>query len=98
MGLDFSEMFERPRSASDYLWLIERFPRMAVGGLGRLGGYPADVSQRFLKFIDIAYDSRLRLQLFCAVPPKQLAEGGAAVDFARSLSRLRQLRLLRLPG
>ena len=54
--LDFHELFATPRSASDYLWLIEHFPHMAVSGLDRLGDHPQDVSQRFLNFIDIAYD------------------------------------------
>lgn len=91
--MDFSEMFERPRSASDYLWLIEHYPRMAVSGLGPLADYPPDVSMRFLNFIDIAYDRQLRLQLFASVSLEELAAGGAAVDFARTLSRLRQLKL-----
>jgi twitching motility protein PilU len=91
--LDFSELFERPRSAADYLWLIEHFPRMAVSGLGPLGDYPPDVSMRFLNFIDIAYDRQLRLQLFASVSLERLAEGGAAIDFARTLSRLRQLKV-----
>ncbi|MEK1906752.1 MAG: cell division protein ZapE [Pseudomonas sp.] len=90
--LDFTELFATPRSASDYLWLIEHFPQMAVGGLGRLGDYPPDVSQRFLNFIDIAYDRALRLQLYSSVALEQLAEGGHAVDFARTLSRMRQLK------
>ncbi|WP_223123227.1 cell division protein ZapE [Aquipseudomonas alcaligenes] len=89
--LDFTELFATPRSASDYLWLIEHFPQMAVGGLGPLGDYPSDVSQRFLNFIDIAYDRALHLQLYASVALEQLAEGGKAVDFARTLSRLRQL-------
>ena len=91
--LDFSELFERPRSAADYLWLIEHFPRMAVSGLGPLGDYPPDVSMRFLNFIDIAYDRQLRLQLFASVSLERLAEGGTAIDFGRTLSRLRQLKL-----
>ena len=48
---------------------------------------------RFLNFIDIAYDRQLRLQLFASVSLEELAAGGAAVDFARTLSRLRQLKL-----
>ena len=86
-------MFERPRSASDYLWLIEHFPRMAVSGLGPLADYPPDVSMRFLNFIDIAYDRQLGLQLFATVSLDELAAGGAALDFSRTLSRLRQLKL-----
>lgn len=91
--MDFSEMFERPRSASDYLWLIEHYPRMAVSGLGPLADYPPDVSMRFLNFIDIAYDRQLKLQLFATVSLDELAAGGAALDFSRTLSRLRQLKL-----
>lgn len=94
--LDFHELFATPRSASDYLWLIEHFPHMAVGGLDRLGDHPQDVSQRFLNFIDIAYDRGLHLRLFSAVALEQLAEGGNAVDFARTLSRMKQLRSVKL--
>ena len=94
--LDFHELFATPRSASDYLWLIEHFPHMAVSGLDRLGDHPQDVSQRFLNFIDIAYDRGLHLRLFSAVALEQLAEGGNAVDFARTLSRMKQLRSVKL--
>lgn len=92
--LDFAELFATPRSAADYLWLIERFPRIAVTGLDCLGSYPQDVSQRFLNFIDIAYDRRLQLHLYSRVALEQLAEGGSAVDFSRTLSRLRQLEVV----
>lgn len=90
--LAFDELFVTPRSASDYLWLMERFPQMAVSGLDRLGDYPQSISQRFLNFVDIAYDRGLHLQLFSRVSLEQLAEGGNAVDFYRTLSRLRQLK------
>ncbi len=94
--LDFAELFATPRSAADYLWLMERFARIAVAGLDRLDDYPQDVSQRFLNFIDIAYDRRQQLHLYSQVALEQLAEGGNAVDFARTLSRLRQLQVVPL--
>lgn len=88
---EFSELFEQPHSAADYLWLIERFPHLAVSGLGPLQDYPEDVGKRFLNFIDIAYDRRLQLQLYASVPLEQLASGNTLLDFGRTLSRLRQM-------
>ncbi len=96
--LDFAELFATPRSAADYLWLIEHYPRIAVTGLDCLGNYPQDVSQRFLNFIDIAYDRRLQLHLYSRVALEHLAEGGNSVDFSRTLSRLRQLQVVELPA
>ncbi|MEL7941569.1 MULTISPECIES: cell division protein ZapE [Pseudomonas] len=89
--LDFAELFERPHSAADYLWLIERFPYLAVSGLEPLQDYPDDVARRFLNFIDIAYDKRLKLQLYATVPLERLAGGSTTLDFERTLSRLRQM-------
>ncbi|KAF1066223.1 MAG: Cell division protein ZapE [Pseudomonas citronellolis] len=96
--MDFSEMFQQPRSAADFLWLIEHFPRMVVSGLGPLSGYAQDVSMRLLNFIDIAYDRQLDLQLFASVSLEELASGSTAIDFGRTLSRLSQLKVERLEG
>lgn len=94
--LDFDELFGHPHSAADYLWLIERFPCMAVSGLEPLRDCPDDVGKRFLNFIDIAYDRHLKLQLYSSVAPEQLAAGDTLLDFERTLSRLRQLTLVPL--
>lgn len=94
--LSFDELFNTPRSVSDYLWLLERYPHMAVTGLDALQGCSQAVGQRFLNFIDIAYDRQVRLHLHADAPLPVLAAGCNTVDFERTLSRLQQLQWVQL--
>ncbi len=94
--LDFSELFRRPRSSADYLWLCGEFRELAIGGVPRLAGEGLDVQQRFLNFIDIAYDSGIQLLLGCAVNLDELCRHDMHGDFSRAHSRLQQLQALPL--
>jgi cell division protein ZapE len=87
---DFASLCEQPHSTMDYLWVIERFPQIGVSGLDCLANASDAVRQRFLNLVDIAYDRGVRLVLSSEVSMDALA-GEATVDFARTLSRLRQL-------
>lgn len=91
--LDFAELFRRPRSSADSLWLCGEFRELAIGGVPRLDGEGIDVQQRFLNFIDIAYDSRVELLLGCATGLDELCRSGSHSDFSRICSRLQQLQM-----
>ncbi len=88
----FSELFERPTSTRDYLELCNRFADLAVSGIPRLSGLSLDVQQRFLNFVDIAYDAGARLWLSAEVSLGALCQGAVQQDFSRTCSRLAQLR------
>ncbi|MFL9814972.1 cell division protein ZapE [Stutzerimonas sp. VN223-3] len=92
--LDFDELCRLPRSSADFLWLRDTFERLAISGVPTLDGEGIDVQQRFLNAIDILYDSGVQLLLVAEVTPDQLLSVGAHVDFARTRSRLQQLRLV----
>jgi cell division protein ZapE len=92
--LDFDELCRLPRSSADFLWLNRRFERLAVTGVPTLDGEPIDVQQRFLNLIDILYDSGVELMLVAEASPPALLSAGAHVDFARTRSRLQQLKLV----
>ncbi|WP_423836661.1 cell division protein ZapE [Stutzerimonas stutzeri] len=92
--LDFDELCRTPRSSADFLWLRDEFERMAITGVPTLDGEGIDAQQRFLNVIDILYDSGVQLLLVAEVTPDQLLSVGAHVDFARTRSRLQQLRLV----
>nr|WP_239481969.1 cell division protein ZapE [Pseudomonas insulae] len=94
--LDFDELCRRPHSSVDFLWLCQRYRRIAISDVPCLRGEGIDVQQRFLNFVDIAYDSRIQLWLSCAADLDTLCQGGSHVDFARTLSRLRQLSATRM--
>ncbi len=94
--LDFTELFRRPRSSADYLWLCGEFRELAVGGVPCLAGEGSEVQQRFLNFIDIAYDSGIQLLLGCVADLDELCRSGSHGDLSRTHSRLQQLQALSL--
>ena len=94
--LEFDALFRQPHSSADFLWLCQRFRRIAIGTVPWLDGEGIDVQQRFLSFIDIAYDSGVRLVLGCAADLDTLCAGKAPQDYARTRSRLRQLQPVNL--
>nr|AGO01134.1 putative ATPase [Pseudomonas putida] len=92
--LDFAELCRSPRSSADYLWLCAHFAELTVCTVPRLDGEGIDVQQRFLNFIDIAYDSGVRLLLGGVDRPDVLCRAGSHTDFSRTHSRLQQLQAL----
>jgi len=96
--LDFDELCRQPRSSADFLWLCRHFEHLAIGTVPCLDRAPIDVQQRFLNFVDIAYDGGTRLSLLCETELDALLSEGGHVDFSRTRSRLRQLRLVGTPA
>lgn len=91
--LAFDELCRAPRSSADFLWLKHSFERLAVTGVPPLDGEAIDVQQRFLNLIDIFYDGGVKLILVANAGMHELLSAGAHVDFARTRSRLQQLRV-----
>lgn len=92
--LDFDELCRLPRSSADFLWLNRTFERLAVTGVPMLDGEGIDVQQRFLNLVDIFYDSGVELILVAEASPEELLSNGAHVDFARTRSRVQQLKVV----
>ncbi len=92
--LHFDALCRLPRSSADFLWLSRTFECLAITGVPPLDGQGIDVQQRFLNLIDILYDSGIELNLVAEVGLPELLSAGAHVDFARTRSRLQQLRKL----
>ncbi|MCQ4306458.1 cell division protein ZapE [Pseudomonas stutzeri] len=96
--LAFDELCRLPRSSADFVWLSRTFERLAVTGVPLLDEQGIDVQQRFLNLIDILYDSGVELLLAAEANPQALLSAGAHVDFARTRSRLQQLRVIETEG
>jgi len=92
LWLAFAALFEVPSATADYLWLCRHFACLAISAIPPLDQRSLDVQQRFLNFVDIAYDSGVQLLLGSAVSLDQLCVARAQADFARTRSRLAQLR------
>lgn len=96
----FDGLCRQPRASADFLWLSRTFEQVAITGVPPLDGEGIDVQQRFLNLIDIFYDSGIALLLVAQSDVKTLLSAGAHVDFARTRSRLQQLRIVEVqcPG
>jgi len=90
---DFETLCEGPRSQLDYLELARRFAVVIVSGVPRLTADMGNAARRFTWLVDVLYDHRVKLLLSAAVPPGELyREGPNSQDFARTASRLIEMR------
>jgi cell division protein ZapE len=90
---DFEALCDGPRSQRDYLELARRFAVLFISDIPRMSAGDGDRARRFTWLIDILYDHRVKLVASAAVPPDALyVEGPNARDFARTASRLSEMR------
>jgi cell division protein ZapE len=90
---DFATLCEGPRSQRDYLELARRFAVMIVSGVPGLTPDMGNAARRFTWLVDVLYDHRVKLLLSAAVPAGELyREGPNSQDFARTVSRLIEMR------
>ena len=95
---EFAELCGNAHSTADFLWLLQRHPRLALTGVPTLDSQPTDACQRFINLIDIAYDAGAHLLLCSEFSLERLCRGSPHQDFGRTQSRLSQLRLRELPA
>jgi len=90
---DFATLCEGPRSQRDYLEIARRFAVVIVSGVPRLTAEMGNAARRFTWLVDVFYDHRVKLLLSAAVPVEALyLEGPNSQDFARTVSRLIEMR------
>ena len=94
LRVDFAELFVQPRAVADYLWLCEHFQHLAISGIQPLSYYMLDVQKRFINFVDIAYDAGVEPFLSGERSLASICAEALPLDFARTRSRLLQLRAL----
>ena len=90
---DFGALCDAPRSQRDYLELARRFSVLFLSGIPQMTVEAADAARRFTWLVDILYDHRVKLVASAAVPADALyVEGPNANEFARTVSRLAEMR------
>jgi cell division protein ZapE len=92
LWLDFAALCQQPLASSDYLQLCQRFARIVVSEVPALARCNLDEQQRWVNFIDIAYDAGTQLWLHCALDFEALCAQAGHTDFSRTRSRLAQLQ------
>jgi cell division protein ZapE len=92
---DFDALCRRPLGAADYLKLAQRFHTIIVDRVPVIGASERNEAKRFIILIDALYDMRVKLIASAAGEPQTLyagADGAEAFEFARTASRLFEMR------
>ena len=92
---DFDALCRRPLGAADYLKIAQRFHTIIIDRIPALAESERNEAKRFIILIDALYDMRVKLIASAAGEPKTLyagADGAEAFEFARTASRLYEMR------
>jgi cell division protein ZapE len=89
----FADFCEAPLGPPDYIAIARTFGTVFVEHIPVLTPRHRNPSKRFILLIDTLYDARVRLVVSAAAPPEALyAEGHHAQEFARAVSRLKEMQ------
>lgn len=91
--MSFAELCERPLGAADYAALTRRYDTLFLDRIPRLGSEKRNEAKRFVTLIDSVYEARTKLVCSADAEPSALyPEGDGAFEFARTASRLMEMR------
>ncbi len=90
---DFAALCGGPRSQNDYLEIAQQFHTVLLSGVPVMPPRRASEARRFALLVDVLYDRRVKLMLSAQAPAEELyTEGPLAHEFARTVSRLDEMR------
>jgi cell division protein ZapE len=92
---DFDALCRKPLGSTDYLKIAQRFHTVIIDRIPALAASERNEAKRFIILIDALYDMRVKLIASAAGEPDTLyagADGAEAFEFARTASRLYEMR------
>jgi cell division protein ZapE len=89
----FAELCENPLGAPDYLALAHHFRTIFIDHVPVIKASNRNAAKRLILMIDTFYDSKLKLVIEAAAAPERLYPAGQyAKEFARTVSRLKEMQ------
>ena len=90
---DFADLCEGARSQNDYLEIAREHHTLLLSNIPRMDARHASSARRFTWLIDVLYDCRVKFMAGAEVAAEVLyTEGVNAHEFARTVSRLQEMR------
>ena len=89
----FADLCEAPLGPADYLAITEQFSTFFLDEVPTLSFAKNNEAKRLVTLIDTFYEAKMRLFISAAAEPTELyVEGVGAFEFARTASRLAEMR------
>jgi len=89
----FKRLCGEPRGAPDYLAVAREFHTVIVVGIPVMGPDRRNEAARFVTLVDALYEHKVKLVVAAAAAPEALYPAGdGAFEFARTVSRLHEMR------
>ncbi len=89
----FKRLCGEPRGAADYLAIARRYHTVILVGVPRMGSHNRNEAARFVTLIDALYEHKVKLLAAADAEPAELyVAGDGAFEFARTASRLIEMR------
>ena len=89
----FSDLCRAALGPADYLAIAGRFETLVLEGVPVMGPEDRDAAKRFVTLNDALYEHRCKLVVSAAAEPEGLyPEGDGSFEFARTASRLHEMR------
>ena len=90
---DFAVLCGGPRSQNDYLEIAAQFHTVFLSNIPSMSAGQASEARRFTWLVDVLYDHRVNLIASAEAAPEQLYVAGSLKnEFARTVSRLREMQ------
>ena len=89
----FKRLCGQPRGAADYLAIAQRFHTVIIVGIPVMTREMRNEAARFVTLVDALYEHRVKLLASADAEPARLyPEGDGSFEFARTVSRLEEMR------
>ena len=89
----FKRLCGQPRGAADYLAIAKAFHTVIIVGIPVMGPERRNEAARFVTLVDAFYEHKVKLLATAVAEPEMLyPSGDGAFEFARTVSRLSEMR------